>query len=164
MTEPVAPHAIARPAARVLLLDPDDRVLLARFVSPDTGVAFWAPVGGGLEVGESHEQAAVREVFEETGLAGLVLGPHVWNRRVSFTWRGRRLAVTERWYVARVAPFVPTDAGWTAEERVDLRELRWWTPAELADAHEALVPLDLAVRLAGLLRAGPPTTPVDVGF
>jgi dihydroneopterin triphosphate diphosphatase len=29
---------------------------------------FWQPVTGSLETGETHRQAAVREVFEETGI------------------------------------------------------------------------------------------------
>lgn len=155
---------VARPTVRVVLLDPDDQLLLVRFVSPDTGVAFWAPVGGGLEPGETHEQAAVREVFEETGLAALALGPYVWDRQVRYTWRGRRLAAAERWFLARAPHFTPSDAGWTDDERVDIRAMRWWTPAELRAADEALVPLDLAERLAGLLADGPPDVPVEVGF
>lgn len=155
---------MSRPTVRVLLVDPGERVLLARFVSPDTGVAFWVPVGGGLEPGETHEQAAVREVWEETGLTGLVLGPRVWDRRVEFTWRGRRIAAAERWYLARVAAFTPSDVGWTDEERLDIRAMRWWTTAELARADEALVPRDLAPRMDALLRTGPPAVPLPIGF
>ncbi len=153
-----------RQAVRVLLVDPDDRLLLVRLVSPDTGVAFWAPVGGGIEPGETPAQAAVREVAEETGFEGLALGPQVYSRRVSFTWRGVRVEQAERWYLAHVPAFTPSDAGWTEDEREDISALRWWSAEELEAADEPLAPRDLAARLAVLLRDGPPAEPVPLGF
>ena len=43
-----------RSAARAVVLDPDDRVLLVRFVFPNTGER-WALPGGGLEqIGRAH--------------------------------------------------------------------------------------------------------------
>jgi 8-oxo-dGTP pyrophosphatase MutT (NUDIX family) len=44
-------------------------LLLQRRARPDIALPdFWQGVTGALEDGESHEQAAVREVWEETGL------------------------------------------------------------------------------------------------
>ncbi len=44
-------------------------LLLQRRARPDMSLPdFWQGVTGALEDGESHEQAAVREVWEETGL------------------------------------------------------------------------------------------------
>ncbi len=153
----------ARPTARVLLVDPADRLLLMRFTG-DTGVVFWAPCGGGVEPGESFEQAAVREVAEETGLAAVELGPHVFDRAVSYTWRGERFSSEERWFLARVPAFTPGRAGWTEAERADVEDIRWWAAAELLATGDALVPLDLAVRFAALLAEGPPAVPLTLGF
>lgn len=51
--------------AQVVLLR-GDRILLARH---QRGAAhYWVLPGGGVEPGESPEEAAVREVWEETGL------------------------------------------------------------------------------------------------
>ena len=60
-----------RPTARWLILDPQGRVLLFRFVfaeGPLSGTVFWATPGGGCEPGESFEDAARREAVEEAGL------------------------------------------------------------------------------------------------
>lgn len=138
-------------------------MLLFRSVRPETGTAFWFPVGGGIEDGESVRAAAAREVSEETGLAGFELGPEVWHRRHVFTWRGNHWDQRERWFLVRAPNFVPSGESMTAEEKVDLTGCRWWTVGELAETADALVPRDLADRLGELLRNGPPATPVEVG-
>jgi 8-oxo-dGTP pyrophosphatase MutT (NUDIX family) len=152
---------VVRPTVRVLLLaddGPATRVLLMQAVD-----GYWFPPGGGLEPGETHRQAAHRELAEETGRTGIELGPHIWNRRDVFAWRGAMLDVRERWYLARVPEVFDLDVGgWTAEERVDIIDHRWWTLAELAAATEPLVPHDLATLLPDLLRDGIPPAPVEV--
>ena len=49
-------NPVVRPAARILLLDPDGRTLLFTAETPDTdsGLPFWFPPGGGLEGTESN--------------------------------------------------------------------------------------------------------------
>lgn len=56
-----------RRASRLILLDGQRRVLLFRHARTN-GADFWAPPGGGLESGETFEQAACREACEELGI------------------------------------------------------------------------------------------------
>jgi len=51
---------------RVIVLDEENRILMVKHVHPERTV--WMVPGGGIEEGESSAQAAVREVWEETGL------------------------------------------------------------------------------------------------
>lgn len=155
---------VPRPAARVLLLDPAGRVLLFRFVTADTGYAWWATPGGRVEPGETPEAAARREVFEETGLAGFQLGPCVWVREHVFPWNGVTYRQSERLYVAHVEPFEVSLAGFLEHEVEMMREHRWWSAAEIqAAAGERFAPRRLGVLLERLLREGPPPEPEDVG-
>jgi 8-oxo-dGTP pyrophosphatase MutT (NUDIX family) len=50
--------------ASVIILDADEKVLMIHRTDNDC----WGFPGGGVELGESVEDTAIREVFEETGL------------------------------------------------------------------------------------------------
>src|SRR5262245_51033119 len=100
-SQPGAPPA-PRPSARVLLFDPQDRLFLVCYRSPKTGKRWWITVGGGLDDGESYEEAALRELQEETGIDDVELGPCVWTyEHVILDWMGRDVLMQERFYVVR---------------------------------------------------------------
>ncbi|HEY9379209.1 MAG TPA: NUDIX domain-containing protein [Jiangellaceae bacterium] len=153
---------VVRPTVRVLLLAPDGdatKVLLLKAID-----GYWFPPGGALEEGETYQQAAYREVAEETGLTTIELGPHIWNRRDVFEWRGRLIDVRERWYLTLVPTMFELDVtGWTPEEREDIIDHRWWSLDELSATTEPMVPRALAELVRDLLRDGPPVEPVEVG-
>ncbi|QDY79248.1 NUDIX domain-containing protein [Streptomyces qinzhouensis] len=150
-----------RRAARVVLLDPDDRILLIHGHEPDDpATSWWFTPGGGLESGETHEQAALRELAEETGITEVRLGPVIWRRHCSFPFDGRRWDQDEWYYLARTEQIAPGPRGLTALERRSVTGLRWWTSAELSAAHETVYPTRLAELLRTLLDEGPPRTPV----
>ncbi|HSG29190.1 MAG TPA: NUDIX domain-containing protein [Candidatus Krumholzibacterium sp.] len=57
------------PAATCLVFDGDGRILLVRR-GREPGMGSWSLPGGFMETGEGPEEAALRELEEETGLAG----------------------------------------------------------------------------------------------
>ena len=60
---------IPRVSARVLPVSPDGEVLLLQDRDPaERDVLRWGTIGGAVDPGESLEEAAVREMHEETGL------------------------------------------------------------------------------------------------
>lgn len=137
-----------RPTSRWLILDGQGRVLLFRFVYADgslAGTAFWATPGGGCDPGETYEDAARRELFEETGLSVVDPGPQVARRVVEFCLPDGRMAnVDQRFFLLRVEPFALSAIGWTEDERQVLTEHRWWSADEIRASREAVWPADLA--------------------
>jgi ADP-ribose pyrophosphatase YjhB (NUDIX family) len=146
------------------VVDPDDRVLLVRFVHPKTGEEFWTTPGGGLDRGESLETGLRRELREETGLLEFEPGPVVWTRREEFEWADQMLNQSERIVLVRVPSFEPRpelSAEQLAAEGV--HEVRWWTLDKIERSDAVFYPTRLAEFLRQLLETGPPPKPIDVG-
>jgi 8-oxo-dGTP pyrophosphatase MutT (NUDIX family) len=119
----------------------------------------WTAPGGGLEPGETHAAAAARELREEVGIT-VPIGPWVWSRTATFTFRGIWLRQTERWFLARTTRL---DPGAIPLDDLATTGARWWDRDELATTTAVLAPRALPSRLAELLDAGPPSGPIDVG-
>jgi 8-oxo-dGTP pyrophosphatase MutT (NUDIX family) len=140
-----------RPSARLLVIDPEDRVLLFRFEhrsGPLAGQVFWATPGGGLAPGESYAQAACRELFEEVGLQVDDPGPELFRRQTVFRLPdGEPAEADERFFLVRVDGLEVSRASWTALEREVMGEHRWWTQDAVRSATETIWPEDLAERL-----------------
>jgi 8-oxo-dGTP pyrophosphatase MutT (NUDIX family) len=145
MTEAAA--EIDRRAARVLLLDPSGRVLLLRGCDPARPEhRYWFTVGGGLEAGESYVDAAVREVYEETGLriaAGDLVGP-VRADRVEFPYDGQWYSQEQSFFVVRAEAFTADLTHLADDEVTSVDGAQWWSPGELGATSERFYPDDLA--------------------
>jgi 8-oxo-dGTP diphosphatase len=152
-----------RRATRALVVDDEERALLVRFDFGDRVV--WATPGGGIEEGETDEQALRRELVEEAGLEEFALGPLVWTRTHLVPLGGGRWdGQDERYYLVRVQPFEPAPRlSWEELRREGVTDVRWWTPEELEAADALFAPRRLPLLVRELLRDGPPPEPVDVG-
>jgi 8-oxo-dGTP diphosphatase len=152
-----------RQAVRAVVLDPADRILLVRFEFPNTGL--WAAPGGGIDEGETDEQAIVRELAEEIGLDRVELGPWIWRREHVFPfWDGSWDGQVERYVLVRTEAFEPTPR-FTPEQLAAefVTGMRWWTLEELRASSDLFAPRRLPELVAALLRDGPPGEPVDAG-
>ncbi len=126
---------------RVLVVDSDGRVLLFR--DSDLGLDpvphWWITPGGGVDPGETDEEAAVREVHEETGFVvaqGDLVGPLA-TRTVLHGFSDVVVTQDEAFWVVRVPVGEISTAGHTAEERRTMTSHRWWTRSEI-DAVEGV--------------------------
>ncbi|MFS0704265.1 NUDIX hydrolase [Cellulomonas sp. 179-A 9B4 NHS] len=159
-----------RRAARVILLDERDRVLLVRGHDVDQPErSWWFTVGGGLDDGEDARAAAVREVREETGIAltaDALVGP-VFTRSAVFDFFAQHCRQDEDLFLARVHSSdvgALSRDGWTDVELDVIDELAWWDldalaavdievfPAGLADLVRSVLAWDGTVRHLGLAR------------
>jgi len=146
-----------RPSSRLLVIDPSSKVLLFRFVydrGPLEGEGFWATPGGALDANETFEQAAIRELREETGIEVSDVGPQVFRREFVLQLPdGERVAADERYFVIAVSDVSVSRDGWTALERETMRDVKWWSVAELEQTADTVWPSDLAMLLQSILSA-----------
>jgi 8-oxo-dGTP pyrophosphatase MutT (NUDIX family) len=144
-----------REAARAIVLDPDDRVMLLRY---DENGGFWATPGGSLEPGETHHQAVIRELREELGVRHVDVGPHLATRTKDHQVAGRDVRQAEQYYLARVRPEnVDPQAAASPD---NIQEWRWWSLAELTATSQTVYPAELTELLRDLLASGPPPAPL----
>ena len=116
---------ILLPGVTAAVFDDDGRLLLARHVAGDT----WGFIGGGIEPFEEPVDAVRRELMEETGADGHVLG-------IIGSYGGSRLATTcpngdQVSYVTTVyACRLNSGIQWLEQEEVS--ELGWFTREEIS--------------------------------
>ncbi|MBA3417313.1 MAG: NUDIX domain-containing protein [Geodermatophilaceae bacterium] len=144
-----------RLSARLLLVDPLDRVLLVPVA--DAEGSWWDLPGGGVEPGESTVAAAVRETLEETGYAVPVhlVGPPCWSGEVVFRWLGAWHWSRQVVHAAR-APVLPdpVPVALTEEESGTHGAARWWSVAQAADQRLDIPPFERPEELAELVAGG----------
>ncbi|MEM6552912.1 MAG: NUDIX domain-containing protein [Planctomycetota bacterium] len=163
MTESSSTQPVHRQAGRVILLDPDHRILLLACGEAGSKPEdqWWITPGGGCEPGETHADAARREAHEETGFADLSLGPHAWTRTHTFPWLGQTLTQHEHFFLCHTThpQPQPTTDHHTDEERRYLHGHLWWSIPEITQARATgtrFAPRQLDTLLTDLLQNNTP--------
>jgi len=118
-----------------MLLSADNRVFVGQRI--DSTLEAWQMPQGGIDAGETPEQAAWRELAEETGTdaAQIVAESREWltydlpDELIGKLWRGRWRGQRQKWFAMR---FTGVDSDIhidTAEP--EFRAWRWADPDEL---------------------------------
>lgn len=150
-------HMDLRVGAYAVVVDPDGRLLLPHWTEGDHD--GWTLPGGGIDPGEHPEDAAVREVREETGydveLDGLlgvdsIVIPAADRVRAADREAGRTIQGLRIVYRAHVV-----GGALSVEEDGSTDGVRWFAPEEV-DALDRVELVDVARRWAGLLPAVDP--------
>jgi len=115
-----APAPERRLVVAAVIRRDDGRYLLARRPPGRAMAGLWEFPGGAVEDGETAEAALARELREELGVGVAVDGP------LTFAWhRDARREVLLLFYRATLGPGEPHGR--------EGQEVRWVTPAELAE-------------------------------
>ncbi len=135
-----------RPSSRLIVLNPDNCVLLFHFVFNEgalVGQSFWATPGGALDHGESYKDAARRELVEETGIVAEI-GEEITQREAVFlTPDGEQVTADERYFLVHVANDAINEDGQEPLEANFMKEYRWWPLTELQGTLETVYPEDI---------------------
>jgi 8-oxo-dGTP pyrophosphatase MutT (NUDIX family) len=156
---------LRRPAARVVVLDPDGRIFLMQGsdpMRPEKG-DWWEIPGGGMEPGESSEHTAMRELHEECGIDNAVVGPCVWTQFVEFDFAMYHFLSNERIHVA----WTDTPQEWNPQalealEAAAFEDGQWWTLEDLLASPVRTLPDRLREFLPALVAGEIPDEPIDI--
>ena len=157
--------SVRRPAARVVVLDPEGRIFLMQGsdpIRPENG-DWWEIPGGGIERGESSEHAAMRELHEECGFGDADVGPCVWTQYVEFDFAMYHFKSDERIHVA----YAKTAGEWNPQglealEAAAFEDGKWWTVEDLLASDVRTLPDRLREFLPDLVAGNIPDEPIDI--
>ncbi|MET4895914.1 RNA pyrophosphohydrolase [Sphingomonadaceae bacterium jetA1] len=126
-----------RPCAGVILMNRDGRVFVGQRI--DSTLEAWQLPQGGIDPGEEADQAAVRELFEETGVRAdkielIARAPHELTYdlpvdMIGKVWKGKWRGQRQSWFLYR---FLGEDSDIRiATEHPEFRAWRWTEPETL---------------------------------
>lgn len=160
-----------RHTARALLFDPADRLLLIQYEAARDLAGrkpgdrlFWYTPGGGIDPGETAEQACARELMEEVGLRDAVIGPLValWDEPISLF---RIPTFTHAQFFIVRAPDDRIDTtDLQATEYDPVTDVRWHSLVELEAIEAEIQPRGLVPLVRAILGGKLPDAPVRLGI
>jgi 8-oxo-dGTP pyrophosphatase MutT (NUDIX family) len=127
-----------RRSVRVILLNPNREFLL--FLShfePGSGLdPAWVFPGGGIEPGETDQAAAVREIFEETGLELDLERFRESVAQIAHPMPDIRFfdSGEATFFVLELTSLLEVKSdNWTADEHRDTVGYKWWSMSEVSE-------------------------------
>lgn len=160
-----------RKTIKVLLLNEDKELLLLFADDPKTTTIngkyrgpFWFPVGGQIEPGETLHEAALREIYEETGLEehDVELGPIVWHGACDLVLNGTPTHMQASYIVAKTKQKDVTLKKLSPIELKTIKDLAWFSLEKIKNSTQVIYPLVLAEHLPKILDGKYPKKAIEI--
>lgn len=157
-------YVIRRVAARVVCLNPSREVLMIRSSDPvdRSKPNWWELPGGGIDFGETAQDAILRELREECGVRNVEMGPLIWTQHARFTFAGWDFDQYETLYVAHSDGDSSGTTHLEALEAVAFQEMRWRSLEELMTDPLPTVPPRLREFIEPIVAGRYPAEPIDI--
>lgn len=125
---------------------------------------FWFTVGGEIEKGETLEEAAVRELYEETGLkrSDVTFGPLVWYGEFELVVSGRLSLLKQQFIVAKTTESKVDLTNLTRAEKAVIKKLEWFSYEKIKNSPEIIYPILLPKYLPDILDGKYPKEPLEI--
>ncbi|MFI5201038.1 MAG: NUDIX hydrolase [Candidatus Kapaibacterium sp.] len=138
-----------RRTARAIVLNDREEILLIKhsdIVSanpnePDR-LTYWVAPGGGVEENETYEDAAIRELKEETGVDVEALKGCILERDIDLVYGGELVTCRERFFLACIEGR-PAPVRFKILPEENISDFRWWPLSEIEHSAEIFFPEDL---------------------
>ncbi len=160
-----------RKSVRILLLNDENQLLLMRVEGLDICSPngkrhnnLWCTIGGGIENEEAMQEAALREMQEETGIAPeeVTIGSVVWHSSFELIYKGTLTRLNETFVVAHTKKREVALHSLTANEKEVVKELKWFSLDEIKQCTETIFPVNLAHHLPDILAGKYPAEPICI--
>lgn len=155
---------LKRNAARVVLLDNQKRIFLVNAEDPIDPFKdpWWEIPGGGVSRGEDSAVAAARELYEETGIESIDMGPVIWTQHVQFTFGGYFFDSYEKIHVAWCEGGEYQPKHLEALEAAAFLGAKWWDVGDLLKSDEPVLPTLLREHITPIVSGDLPSEPIDI--
>jgi len=158
-------------SVKVILLNEDNEILLMSADDPLTTPVegkshsiFWFPIGGTIEKGETIEEAAIREIYEETGLKKdeIELGPIVWFGEFDYILKGVLTRQKETYIVVRTKQKDVSLTALDEWEKQVVQKIEWFSLDKIINSKEVIFPILLHKYLPDIISRKYPKKPIKI--
>lgn len=154
-----------RKSSRAIVLNEENQIFLFKYkfdyIAEDK--AIWITPGGGLEEGESFEDALKRELFEELGVQIIGNCPEVYYRNPIYTLKsGEKVQSVEKFFLVALDDEAFSFVYWTESEKKRMRAGKWWSVEEIEQSGEEFFSKDILRIIAELSGGKLPGGPQEI--
>lgn len=154
-----------RKSSRAIVLNKQNQIFLFQYTFDFFAEkeSIWITPGGGLDDGESFEEALKRELFEEMGIKLTEPAMFVFYRTPLYELKdGETVRSEERFYLVRLDETEFSCTGWTESEKERMTAGKWWSAEEIKASGEKFFSADILGILERLSRGEIPGKPMEI--